>query len=90
MTQPNADQMRDLVRQGRAMPAPGQSRPGRFQIRNRDELHRAIRAVGRAGGPSGTENDRRVVRRFVMKRARALGFADDIPDSWASDGSLKT
>lgn len=89
MTQPDADQMRRLVRQGQAMPAPDQDRPGRFQIRNRDDLHRAIRAVGRAGGPSGTEEDRRKVRRFILKRARAIGAMNMIPENWNADGSLK-
>lgn len=90
MTQPNAERMRQLVRRGQAMPAPDQDRPGRFQIRNRDDLHRAILAVGRAGGPSGTEEDRRKVRRFILKRARAIGAMNMIPDTWAADGTLKT
>lgn len=90
MTQPNAEQMRQMVRRGQAMPAPEQDRPGRFPIRNRADLQRAIRAVGRAGGPDGSEQDRRKVRAFIIRRARALGATDMIPDSWGSDGNLKT
>lgn len=82
----SSDRMRDLVEQGKAMPAPGQDRPGRYPIRNREDLLNAIRAVGRA---KGGEAGRRMVRRFIIKRARALGLADLIPDTWNSDGSLK-
>jgi hypothetical protein len=82
----DADTMRTLVHKGQAMPAPGQDRPGRFPIRNKAELLDAIRAVGRAkGGDAG----RRAVRRFIIKRARALGLMDLIPSTWNSDGTLK-
>lgn len=86
MPQPDADTMRGLVSKGQAMPAPGQDRPGRFQIRNKGELEDAIKAVGRA---KGGEKGRRLVRKFIIKRARALGLSDLIPDTWNSDGSLK-
>jgi hypothetical protein len=59
---------------------------GRFPIRNREDLLKAIRAVGRA---KGGERGRTTVRRFIIKRARALGLASLIPDSWNSDGTLK-
>jgi hypothetical protein len=87
MARPNAAAMKAAVKRGQAMPAPGQDRPGRFNIRNRGELSDAISAVGRAGGG---EEDRRKVRRFIMRRARALNASDAIPDNWAGDGSLKT
>lgn len=67
------------AKQGAAMPG------GRFPIRNQADLENAIRAVGRA---KGGEAGRAQVRRFVMKRARALGLSKMIPDSWAADGSL--
>ncbi len=73
-----------LARRGQAMPG------GRFPIRNRSDLDNAIRAVGRAGGPSGTEADRNQVRRWIIRRARALGLAAMIPDTWSADGTLKT
>lgn len=87
MPRPSADQMRRLVKQGKAMPAPGQDRPGRFQIRDGSELDDAIRAVGRAKG-GGPGHD--AVRRFIIKRAKALGLSSRIPDNWAADGSLKS
>lgn len=68
MPQPDADTMRRLVKQGKAMPAPGQDRPGRFNIANRQDLLKAIRAVGRVQPP--TEEARAKVRRFILKRGR--------------------
>ncbi len=59
---------------------------GRFPIRNRSDLANAIRAVGRA---KGGEAGRAQVRRFIIKRARALGASDMVPDTWQQDGSLK-
>jgi hypothetical protein len=88
VSRPNAEQMRQAVKAGQAMPADGG--PGRFPIRNGGDLDKAIRAVGRAGGPDGTEADRAKVRRFVIKRARALGLSSLIPDTWNPDGSLKS
>lgn len=81
-----ADPLRELVRKGKAMPAPGQDRPGRFPIANRADLENAIRAVGRV---AGGEQERRKVRRFIIKRARALNLQQLIPDTWVGDGSLK-
>ena len=83
----SADPLRQLVKQGKAMSAPGQNRPGRFPIANRADLEKAIQAVGRV---TGGEPERRKVRRFVMKRARELKLDQLIPDSWAADGSLKS
>lgn len=57
---------------------------GRFPIRNRADLEKAIRAVGALrGGDAG----RRAVRRFIIRRAQVLGLSDLIPDTWKSDGS---
>jgi hypothetical protein len=84
---PPASGMREAVKQGHAMPAPGQDRPGRFNIRNRSELADAIRAVGRAR--PNTEEERAKVRRFCIKRAREMGAMEMIPDNWNADGSLK-
>ena len=59
---------------------------GRFPIKTMDDMHNAIMAVGRAkGGPAGQA----AVRRFIMKRAKALGAMDQIPPSWNADGTLK-
>lgn len=59
---------------------------GRFPIRNTDDLAKAIRAVGRA--KPNTEEERAKVRRFIIKRAKALGAANMLPDNWKADGSL--
>ena len=79
----NANQMRAAVKAGKALPAPGQDRPGRFQILNRTDLEHAIRAVGRAGGSHD------LVRRYIIRRAKALGLSNLIPDNWSADGSSK-
>lgn len=60
---------------------------GRYPIRNEADLQNAIHAVGRA---KGGEAGRAAVRRFIIKRAKALGLSDMIPGSWKSDGTLWT
>lgn len=86
MSGPDTSTRRGLTRQGKAMPDP-KGGGGRFPIRNAADLDKAIKAVGRA---KGGEQGRRKVRRFVMTRARALGFSARIPSSWQADGSVKT
>jgi hypothetical protein len=88
MAQPNAKAMRQMVQKGQAMPAPGQGRPGRFNIATRADLDNAIRAVGRVR--PDTDEARAKVRRFIIQRAKAIGASDAIPDTWAADGSLKS
>ena len=84
----NAERMRQLVGQGKAMPTPAESdRPGRFQIENQADLDRAIRAVGRVR--PNAEDARAKVRRFIIKRAAQMDLSKMIPDSWNADGSLK-
>jgi hypothetical protein len=85
MAGPDTDTRRKLTKTGKAMPDSDGS-GGRFPIRNRADLLKAIRAVGRA---KGGEEGRRKVRRFIIARARALGLINLIPDNWAADGSLK-
>lgn len=63
---------------------------GRYPIADRADLENAVKAASRAGGPNGTDEDRAAVRRFVIKRAKALNCMDCIPGNWASDGSLKS
>lgn len=62
-----------LAKEGKALP------DGSYPIRNAQDLKNAIYAFGRAN-PS----DRAKVRRHIMKRARALGKADMIPEQWKS------
>lgn len=77
--------MADLSAEGRRQAAAkGQAMPGgRFPIASRADLQKAIHAVGRAKG------DHAMVRRFIIRRARALGATDLLPDNWAGDGTLK-
>lgn len=86
MAGPDTQTRRKLASQGKAMPD-AEGSGGRFPIRNREDLAKAIRAVGRA---RGGEEGRRKVRRFILRRARALNALNMIPDSWQSDGSVKS
>lgn len=81
-SQPSEAQRQSLAKSGEAMP------DGSFYIRNASDLANAIRAVGRVR--PNTEAARAQVRRFIIKRAKALGLSDQIPDTWNADGSLKT
>lgn len=89
MAQPDAKAMKNLVQQGKAMPPkPGSgSTPGRFPVRNADELAKAIQAVGRVR--PNTDEARARVRRFIIARAKALNLSSQIPDSWDASGNLK-
>lgn len=77
----DTDERRRAAARGAAMPG------GRFPIENKDDLQNAIRAVGRA---KGGEAGRAAVRRFIIKRAKALGLSSQIPGSWRPDGTLWT
>jgi hypothetical protein len=89
MADVTAEERRTFAQRGWAMP------DGSYYIRpdHPEDLTNAIRAVGRAtqtGTPRATdEAQRNAVRRHVMKRARALGRSDEIPDTWNPDGTLK-
>jgi hypothetical protein len=63
---------------------------GSYPIENEADLDAAIKAIGRAGGSSGTDADRNKARRWVIKQARKLGLSNKIPDNWNPDGTLKT
>ena len=63
---------RSLAARGEAMA------DGSFPIRNRADLEKAIRLAGNAKDPEAA-------RRFIRKRARALGAEDAIPESWGKD-----
>jgi len=68
---------RRWAKQGIALP------DGSYPIPNKDFLRRAIMAYGRA--PAGK---RAAVRRHIIKRARALGATDMIPDSWKKASAM--
>jgi hypothetical protein len=73
-------QRQQLAQKGQAMAG------GRFPIRNRDDLAKAVKAVGRA--KPATDEERSKVRRYIMRRAKELNATDAIPDSWQADGSV--
>lgn len=87
-------QLQGLRRVGQAMQpsSSNQSDNPRFPIRGRGPgpytLQAAISAVGRAR--PNTPEERAKVRRYIIGVARKKGWSADIPDSWNSDGSLKT
>lgn len=85
MAGPDTDTRKKLAKSGKAMPD-SEGSGGRFPIRNRSDLAKAIKAVGRA---KGGEEGRRKVRRFIIRRAKALNLSNMIPDSWQSNGSVK-
>jgi len=60
-----------LAKTGKALP------DGSYPIRNTSDLKNAIQAYGRAN-----PEDRAKVRRHIVKRARALGKSDLIPENW--------
>jgi HK97 family phage prohead protease len=51
-----------------------------YPVDDLDDLHNAIRAVGRGGASHDA------IRAYIMRRARAMGHADLIPDNWTSGG----
>lgn len=55
---------------------------GRYPVRNVSDLKKAIKAFGRA-----RDADKPAIKRFIMRRARALGATQLIPSSWTSTKS---
>lgn len=53
-----------------------------YPIVDAADLSNAIKAVGRGGA------DHDAIRAYVVKRAKALGKSDQIPENWGADGSL--
>lgn len=77
---PKTAERRKLAKAGKAIPTDSDGSGGRFPIRNKDDLAKAIKAVGRAKG------DKAAVRRFIMRRAKELGLSNMIPANWTSGG----
>jgi hypothetical protein len=73
----DADDLRRMAASGAAM------KDESYPVADREDLDRAIRAVGRGGA------DHDAIRRHVIARAKALGASSEIPDNWLADGSLK-
>ncbi|MDQ0993333.1 hypothetical protein [Streptomyces sp. V3I7] len=53
------------------------------ELHGREDLRRAIHAVGR-----GRRDPHDTIRRHIMARARELGLSEEIPSDWNPDGSL--
>lgn len=82
MATPSADQLRSLRKSGHAMaPAKAGGKP-RYYIRNASDLDNAIHAVGRGGGSHNA------IRKYIMRRAKAMGMSSRIPSNWNADGSI--
>lgn len=77
----SADDMKDLMAKGHAMK--NASGEPSYPIADLSDLKKAIRAVGR--GKSGHD----AIRAHIMKRAKALGATDLIPDNWGAGGKMK-
>jgi hypothetical protein len=64
-------QRKALAKKGEALP------DGAYPIRNEGDLKNAIKAFGRA-----KDSERGVVKKHIIKRARALKKSDLIPETW--------
>lgn len=64
-----------MARQGTAM------RDGSFPIADEADLRNAIQSVGRAG-------DYDAAKRHIIRRARALGLTQLLPEDWNIDKTL--
>lgn len=66
-----------MAREGTAM------RDGSFPIANETDLRNAIQSVGRA-------SDYDAARRHIIRRARALGLMEILPDDWQKNPTGKS
>jgi hypothetical protein len=66
---PPAKERAKAAEKGQALPEGG------FPIRNRDELAKAVKALGRATNPTAA-------KRHIIKRARALNAINALPEAW--------
>jgi 2'-5' RNA ligase len=67
----STEKRKELEKSGAAM------KGGGYPIKTVEDLKNAIKAYGRA-----KESERAAVRKHIMKRARALGKSDLIPEKW--------
>ena len=66
-----------LAKEGKALP------DGSYPIRNSGDLRNAIQSYGRS-----KPGDRAKVRRHIVKRARALGKTEMIPENWKTASAI--
>jgi len=74
----SADQLRSMLAAGHAIAGPDGS-PS-YPIGDLEDLNNAIHAVGRGSG----SHDK--IRAYIIRRAKALGASDKIPDNWSASG----
>lgn len=72
-----AEQRREMARTKIALP------DGSFPIPDATHVDKAVKAVG-----LGSNNSDKVIRQHIIRRARALGVMQMVPDSWSSDGAV--
>jgi hypothetical protein len=77
----SADQLRQMVKDGKAMPPSTEGGKPGFPIGDAEDVGNAVHAVGRGAG------DHDAIRRHIIKNAKRLGESGQIPDNWNSDGS---
>jgi hypothetical protein len=77
----SADDMKSMVSKGQAMK--NANGDPSYPIADVSDLKKAILAVGRG------KANHDAIRRHIIKRAKALGAMDLIPDNWTSGGSSK-
>lgn len=73
---PSQEQRAKIQKKGQAF------KSGRFPIHNVAHLKKAIKAFGRA-----KDSDKPAIKRFIIRRARALGHPELIPSNWTSSKS---
>src|SRR6266568_5781867 len=81
MAKYSAEDLRRLGAKGHAFKNPDGSYS--YPIDDADDLDKAIHAVGRGGASHDA------IRRYIIRRAKALGLASKIPDNWGGDGSMR-
>jgi len=74
----DAASRRELAASGEALA------DGSYPVADAEDLHHAIRAVGR-----GRHDSHDAIRRHIIARAEALGMSSAIPDDWNADGTLE-
>lgn len=73
-----AEQLRELKAKGETYPGTTS-----YPIADDEDLENAIHAVGR-----GKVANHNAIRAYIIRRAKALGKSDQIPDNWQADGAL--
>lgn len=73
-----AEQKRQMLADGKAFKNPD-GEPS-YPIGDKDDLTKAIHAVGRGSG------DHDSIRAYIIRRAKALGASDLIPEGWSGAG----